>query len=108
MDPRSGPGDGLALQAPVRNQVGLGHRFEGAPSDLFKRQVWATYQADFVGLQLIPFFGDGHMMWASDYPHPDSTWPNSQAVVEQETAHLSPDMQRKIVRDNAVALYGLE
>ena len=78
------------------------------PSDLFKRQVWATYQADFVGLQLIPFFGDGHMMWASDYPHPDSTWPNSQAVVEQETAHLSPDMQRKIVRDNAVALYGLE
>ena len=77
------------------------------PSDLFKRQVWATYQADFVGLQLIPFFGEGHMMWASDYPHPDSTWPNSQAVVEQETAHLSPDMQRKIVRDNAVALYGL-
>jgi hypothetical protein len=26
------------------------------PSDVFKRQVWATYQADFVGLQLIQFF----------------------------------------------------
>ena len=77
------------------------------PSDVFKRQVWATYQADLVGLRLIEFFGDGHMMWASDYPHPDSTWPFSQEVVDRETAQLSPEMKKRIVRDNAAALYGL-
>jgi hypothetical protein len=26
-----------------------------------------------------PFFGEGHLLWASDYPHPDSVWPNSKA-----------------------------
>jgi predicted TIM-barrel fold metal-dependent hydrolase len=77
------------------------------PSEVFKRQVWATYQADLVGLHLVEFFGEGHMMWASDYPHPDSTWPNSQQIVEKETAHLDPDVKRKILRDNAAALYGL-
>ncbi|MEX2599385.1 MAG: amidohydrolase family protein [Dehalococcoidia bacterium] len=77
------------------------------PSDIFKRQVWATYQSDLVGLHLTQFFGDGHMMWASDYPHHDSTWPFSQEIVEKETAHLPPDQTKKIVRDNAAALYGL-
>jgi predicted TIM-barrel fold metal-dependent hydrolase len=77
------------------------------PSDVFKRQVWATYQSDLVGLHLVEFFGDGHMMWASDYPHPDSTWPWSQAVIAKETLHLTPETRKKIVRDNAAALYGL-
>ena len=77
------------------------------PSEVFRNQVWATYQQDFVGLNLIPFFGEGHMMWASDYPHPDSTWPNSRAVVERETAHLSPEMKDAIIRGNARKFYNL-
>jgi predicted TIM-barrel fold metal-dependent hydrolase len=43
----------------------------------------------------------------SDYPHPDSTWPHSQEVVARETAHLSPEAKRKILHDNAAALYGI-
>lgn len=78
-----------------------------APSDVFKTQVWATYQQDLVGLHLIPFFGEGHIMWASDYPHPDSTWPHSRAVLDREMAHLDPDMRRKITRENAKAFYRL-
>lgn len=77
------------------------------PSELFRAQVWATYQQDLVGLHLVDFFGEGHMMWASDYPHPDSTWPFSQDVVARETAHLSPDVKRDIIRENAKALYGM-
>ena len=78
------------------------------PSDVFKRQVWATFQADLVGLHLVDFFGDGHMMWASDYPHADGTWPYSKETIEKETAHLDPVTKRKIIRDNAAALYGLK
>jgi predicted TIM-barrel fold metal-dependent hydrolase len=77
------------------------------PSEVFRRQVWATYQQDLVGLHLVEFFGEGHMMWASDYPHPDSTWPFSQKVIEKETAHLSPDVKREIIRENARAFYDL-
>ncbi|HWP56261.1 MAG TPA: amidohydrolase family protein [Candidatus Acidoferrales bacterium] len=75
------------------------------PSEIFKRQVWATYQTDLVGLHLIQFFGDGHIMWGSDYPHPDSTWPFSKQIIEKDTAHLSPEMKKKVTRDNAAALY---
>jgi predicted TIM-barrel fold metal-dependent hydrolase len=77
------------------------------PSDLFKRQLYATFQDDHVAMSLIPFFGEGHLLWASDYPHPDSVWPNSRAAVDRQMGHLSPEMRRKLTRDNAAALYGL-
>ncbi len=69
--------------------------------------MWATYQEDRVGLALVDFFGKGHMMWASDYPHPDSTWPRSREVVEDETARLAPEVKRGIIHDNARVLYGI-
>jgi uncharacterized protein len=75
------------------------------PSEYFKRQVWVTYQDDEVGVELVKFFGEGHVMWASDYPHPDSTWPMSQQVIEGQLAHLDPQVKRGIVSDNARALY---
>lgn len=92
---------------PERRRSPEGVPLKELPSDVFRRQVWATYQRDFVGLHLVEFFGDGHMMWASDYPHPDGTWPDSREVIESETQHLAPDIKRKILRDNAATLYGL-
>ena len=76
-------------------------------SEIFKRQVWATYQTDLVGLHLIQFFGEGHIMWGSDYPHPDSTWPFSKEIIEKDTDHLPSEMKKKVIHDNAAALYGL-
>jgi uncharacterized protein len=75
------------------------------PSEIFKRQVWATYQTDLVGLHLIQFFGEGHIMWGSDYPHPDSTWPFSKDIIDKDSAHLSPEMKKRVIHDNAAALY---
>jgi len=77
------------------------------PSEIFKRQVWATYQTDRVGLHLIQFFGEGHIMWGSDYPHPDSTWPFSKEIIDKDSAHLSPEMKKSFNRDSASARYGL-
>jgi predicted TIM-barrel fold metal-dependent hydrolase len=88
-------------------ETGDEHSLSERPSDTFKRQVWATFQTDLVGMHLVEFFGDGHVMWASDYPHHDSTWPNSQEYVDREMAHMPPHAKRGIVRDNAAALYGL-
>ena len=77
------------------------------PSEIFKRQVWATFQTDLVGLHLIQFFGEGHIMWGSDYPHPDSTWPFSKEIIEKDSIHLPEEMKQKVYRENAAALYGL-
>jgi len=84
-----------------------GMELETKPSELFRRQIWATFQEDYVTMALIPFFGEGHLLWASDYPHPDGVWPNSQAAVERQMKELSPEMRRKLTHDNAAALYGL-
>jgi hypothetical protein len=59
-------------------------------------------------MRLIPFFGEGHLLWASDYPHPDSVWPNSRDAIERQMRHRPPDLRRKLTHDNAAALYGLE
>jgi predicted TIM-barrel fold metal-dependent hydrolase len=84
-----------------------GAELETKPSELFKRQIWATFQEDYAAMSLIPFFGEGHLLWASDYPHPDGVWPNSRAAIERQMAGLSPEMRRKLTHDNAAKLYGL-
>jgi uncharacterized protein len=80
---------------------------EMKPSELFKRQVYVTFQEDYVAMNLLDFYGEGNVLWASDYPHPDSTWPNSRAVIDRQMAPLSPEMRRRLTHDNAAALYGL-
>ena len=77
------------------------------PSELFRRQVWVTFQEDHVAMSLLQFYGEGHVLWASDYPHPDSIWPNSRQVIERQMVHLSPEVRKQLTRDNAAALYGL-
>ncbi len=84
-----------------------GIALETKPSELFKRQIWATFQEDYAAMSLIPFFGPGHLLWASDYPHPDSVWPNSRAAIERQMSQLSPEMRQALTHDNAAHLYGL-
>jgi predicted TIM-barrel fold metal-dependent hydrolase len=84
-----------------------GAALETKPSELFKRQIWATFQEDYAAMALIPFFGDRHLLWASDYPHPDGVWPNSHIAIERQMKDLSPEMRRELTHDNAARLYGL-
>jgi predicted TIM-barrel fold metal-dependent hydrolase len=84
-----------------------GKDLETKPSELFKRQIWATFQEDYATMALIPLFGEGHLLWASDYPHPDGVWPNSLTAIERQMQDLSPELRRKLTHDNAATLYGL-
>jgi len=78
-----------------------------APSGYFRRQVWATFQTDHAGLRVLDLLGDDRVMWASDYPHADSTWPQSQQAIEENFRGVAPASRRLILCDNAKALYGL-
>jgi predicted TIM-barrel fold metal-dependent hydrolase len=51
--------------------------------------------------------GDDRVMWASDYPHADSTWPESQKAIEANFKDVPVASRRRILCDNARALYGL-
>ncbi len=78
------------------------------PSEYVKRQVHATFQDDHTGPAAHTHFGADNFMWASDFPHSDSTFPESRAWIERNFAGVPADVRRKIVHDNAVALYRMD
>jgi uncharacterized protein len=84
-----------------------GLRLTMPPSGYFRRQIWATFQTDHVGMRLVDVLGADRVMWASDYPHADSTWPESQKAIEQHFKDTPADVRRLITCDNARKLYGL-
>ena len=77
------------------------------PSEYFRRQVWATFQTDHLGLRVVDALGDDRVMWASDYPHADSTWPESARAIEENFKSVTAATRRRILCDNARELYGL-
>jgi predicted TIM-barrel fold metal-dependent hydrolase len=78
------------------------------PSEYVKRQVFATFQDDHTGPAQYAVFGADNFMWASDFPHSDSTFPESRAWIEKNFAGVPERVRRKIVCENAVALYGMK
>ena len=79
-----------------------------APAEYFRKNVWFTFENDRAGVLTTPMYGADQFMWASDYPHGKTTWPDSQAIVESQFEGVSEDIKRKIVRQNAIDLYKLE
>jgi len=88
----------------TRGGIPLKHK----PSELFKRQVYATFQESPTAMALRDFYGPDNLLWASDYPHPDSIWPNSHAAIERQMGHLPKETVRKLTSANAAKLYGLD
>jgi predicted TIM-barrel fold metal-dependent hydrolase len=46
-------------------------------------------------------------MWGSDYPHQDSSFPNSVRIVSEHFAGVPAADQVRISRQNAIELYKL-
>ncbi len=77
-------------------------------TEYFRRQVYATFIDDAMGVASRHFIGVDNIMWSSDYPHTVSTWPNSRQVVERDFRGVPEDEKEKIVRSNAAMLYGFD
>ena len=80
-----------------------------APSDYYRRNcaVGASCvpRAD---LELRAAIGPDQIMWGSDYPHPEGTWPNTGEYLKTTFAGFPEADGRKILGDNAVQFYGLD
>jgi uncharacterized protein len=78
------------------------------PREYFRRQVFLTYEEDHLGIELLPHIGATNVLWASDYPHGDSTWPHSrEAIVASGLGQLDEESRRLILWDNAAGLYNI-
>ena len=79
---------------------------EMQPSEYFKRQGGLTFGDDLPALLNISLTGADVLLWGSDYPHDEGTFPNSQEVIERTFGGLSEGDKRKIVGENAARIYG--
>ena len=52
-------------------------------------------------------FAPDKTMWSSDYPHPASSWPNSQPTIAKVMSDIDESLKKKLLYQNAVELYGL-
>ena len=86
------------------------YRFkEGAlPSDFFHNNVYISFQEDEIGIRLRDVIGVDKLMWGSDYPHAESTFPKSREILNQILEGVPEDEQAKIVGENVARLYDFE
>jgi predicted TIM-barrel fold metal-dependent hydrolase len=80
---------------------------ERKPSEYFLDNICLTFQNDRPALLNKDHLNIRNLLWANDYPHPDSTWPDSQGVIDEHMAHLSDDERAWVLHDNTSQLYSL-
>jgi predicted TIM-barrel fold metal-dependent hydrolase len=84
------------------------NRFKREASEYFRDNIFFTFEHDRPGLLTTSFYGEDNFMFASDYPHHVSTWPHSQAVLDETTAGLPKRVVEKVGRDNAIKVFNLD
>ena len=78
------------------------------PSTYYYRQVYGCFFRDQHGLDSLDAVGVDNITFETDYPHTDTTWPNSKAVAEKMMGDLPADVQYKILRGNAIEMLSLD
>jgi predicted TIM-barrel fold metal-dependent hydrolase len=78
------------------------------PSEYFARQCWISCEVDEATLPaLLPFIGEERVVWGSDYPHHDATFPGAVAALRRTISSLGPEERALVLGENAAALYRL-
>jgi predicted TIM-barrel fold metal-dependent hydrolase len=75
------------------------------PSDYWKRNMFVEFMEDDVGVQLRDRIGVENMLWGSDYPHAEATFPRSQQFLDRMFAGVPEADLRKITSENAAKMF---
>jgi predicted TIM-barrel fold metal-dependent hydrolase len=86
-----------------RSRYGLG--WDVRPAEVLKRNFWFCSIDDPSTIDTRYRIGVENIMVEVDYPHGDSTWPDTQQVIKECWGHLPPVELRAMCSGNAAALY---
>lgn len=81
-----------------------------SPAEYLPGRVYGCVFDDVHGLQSRDVIGMGQIMFETDFPHTDSTYPNSAAVAEKLATRANLDEREtyQLVRGNAIECYQLQ
>jgi predicted TIM-barrel fold metal-dependent hydrolase len=99
--------DGNEVVIPIGQVLGGTWRHPLRPSEYAKRQVHATFMDEPGAVALRDFIGTDCLLWGSDFPHPEGTWPHSRAVVDRLFAGVPEDQRTAITGGTFAKLYGV-
>jgi hypothetical protein len=88
-----------------RSGYGLGGFGGLRPSDVLRRNFWFCTIDDPSTMSTRHTIGVENIMVEVDYPHGDSTWPDTQAVIERYWGDLPVEELRMLTHENAAKLY---
>lgn len=93
-----------------RHWITPGQELRQNPSAYFADNIYVTFQDDWsaFGAAKAGLINTDRLMWANDFPHSDSTWPWSQALLAQHTQDLDRGVLDKILHGNVADLYGID
>ncbi len=77
------------------------------PSFYMDQNVYGSFINDPVGVANRHFPGAKNIMWSSDYPHSETTFPNSWDVINQNLADIPQADRDEIISKRAQRVFGL-
>jgi predicted TIM-barrel fold metal-dependent hydrolase len=72
---------------------------------MFKRQCYLVGWYDRSSLQTRHFIGNENILWSTNFPLANSTWPASRETIQISFDGVSEEDRRKILWENAAHLY---
>jgi predicted TIM-barrel fold metal-dependent hydrolase len=78
---------------------------ELTPAEVLLRNFWFCAIEDPTTFRVTDRIGADNLLVESDYPHLDTTWPNTQQIVSESVSKLSEVDIRKITWENASKLF---
>lgn len=90
-----------------RHRHWSGLTLDEQPSTYVRRNFAFGFQRDFHAIESLHRIGPEALMWASDFPHASTDWPDSQKLLRAMLGDLSDDDAHAIVCGNAVDFYHL-
>jgi len=99
---------GEEVRLSTMQRMGGGWPYSLRPSDYVRRQVHATFIDEPAAVKFREFIGTQQLMWGSDFPHGEGTFPDTKEILDQLFDGVSVSDRDAMTSGAAAQLYGIK
>jgi len=78
------------------------------PSTYYYDRVFGCFTSDYHGMKSLDEIGVNQVCFETDYPHTDTSWPDTKEEVTRMLEGVDADLAYKVVRGNAINMLSLD